>query len=47
MPMSYFGGMGQRGKDRIPYLDDDCDILAQQFNVWVSIRRRTAFLPMV
>lgn len=35
MPMSYFGGMGERVRIDSPYLDDDCDIVAQQFNVWV------------
>ncbi|HEV2378375.1 MAG TPA: alpha-glucuronidase family glycosyl hydrolase [Terriglobia bacterium] len=35
MPMSYFGGMGQRMTIDSPYLDDDCDILGMQFNVWV------------
>ena len=35
MPMSYFGGMGDRARIDSPYLDDDCDIVAQQFNVWV------------
>jgi hypothetical protein len=35
MPMSYFGGMGQRVRIDSPYLDDDCDIVGQQFNVWV------------
>jgi hypothetical protein len=35
MPMHYFGGMGQRARIDSPYLDDDCDIVAQQFNVWV------------
>jgi hypothetical protein len=35
MPMNYFGGMGQRVRIDSPYLDDDCDIVAQQFNVWV------------
>jgi len=35
MPMNYFGGMGERARIDSPYLDDDCDIVAQQFNVWV------------
>jgi hypothetical protein len=35
MPMNYFGGMGERVRIDSPYLDDDCDIVAQQFNVWV------------
>jgi hypothetical protein len=35
MPMSYFGGMDERVRIDSPYLDDDCDIVAQQFNVWV------------
>jgi len=39
MPMSYFGGMGERSRIDIPYLDDDCDIASQQFNVWVFSER--------
>ena len=35
MPMSYFGGMGERARIASPYLDDDCDILGRQFNLWV------------
>jgi hypothetical protein len=35
MPMNYFGGMGERVRIDSPYLDDDCDIVSQQFNVWV------------
>ncbi len=35
MPMHYFGGIGQRARIDSPYLDDDCDIVAPQFNVWV------------
>lgn len=35
MPMSYFGGMGERQRIDTPYLDDDCDTLGLQFNVGV------------
>lgn len=43
MPMSYFGGMGERSRLDIPYLDDDCDIASQQFNVWVFHDRDRIF----
>jgi len=43
MPMSYFGGMGERVRIDIPYLDDDCDIVAQQFNVWVYTQKDRIF----
>jgi len=43
MPMSYFGGMGERARIDIPYLDDDCDIVSQQFNVWVFSERDRIF----
>jgi hypothetical protein len=33
MPMNYFGGMGERQRIDSPYLDDDCEMLAMQFNV--------------
>ena len=45
MPMSYFGGMGERQRIMTPYLDDDCEH-------WVCnsmsecIPKRTAFLRM-
>jgi hypothetical protein len=43
MPMSYFGGMGQRIRIDTPYLDDDCDILGQQFNVWIYTQKDRIF----
>jgi hypothetical protein len=43
MPMSYFGGMGQRARIDTPYLDDDCDIVGQQFNVWVYTQKDRIF----
>jgi hypothetical protein len=43
MPMKYFGEMGDRVRIDSPYLDDDCDIVAQQFNVWVYTERDRIF----
>jgi hypothetical protein len=43
MPMSYFGGMGRRMTIDSPYLDDDCDILGLQFNVWVYTQKDRIF----
>jgi hypothetical protein len=42
MPMSYFS-LGQRVGIDTPYLDDDCDILGLQFNVWVYTQRDRIF----
>ncbi len=43
MPMSYFGGMGQRERTMTPYLDDDCDMLGMQFNVGVYTQKDRIF----
>jgi hypothetical protein len=43
MPMSYFGGMGQRERIMTPYLDDDCDMLGMQFNVGVYTQKDRIF----
>ncbi len=37
MPMSYFGGMGERQRVDTPYLDHDCEMLGMQFNVGTYI----------
>ena len=42
MPMTYFD-LGQRVGIDTPYLDDDCDILGLQFNVWVYTERDRIF----
>lgn len=42
MPMNYFH-LGQRVGIDTPYLDDDCDILGLQFNVWVYTERDRIF----
>jgi hypothetical protein len=42
MPMGYFS-LGQRVAVDTPYLDDDCDILGLQFNVWVYTQRDRIF----
>jgi hypothetical protein len=43
MPMSYFGGMGERERIMTPYLDDDCDMLGVQFNVGVYTQKDRIF----
>jgi hypothetical protein len=43
MPMSYFGGMGERERIFTPYLDDDCDMLGMQFNVGVYTEKDRVF----
>ena len=44
MPMSYFGGMGERQRIMTPYLDDDCDTLGLQFNVGVYTQKDRIFM---
>ncbi|HEV2378374.1 MAG TPA: alpha-glucuronidase family glycosyl hydrolase [Terriglobia bacterium] len=43
MPMSYFGGMGERQRIFSPYLDDDCDMLGMQFNIGTYTRKDRIF----
>jgi hypothetical protein len=43
MPMSYFGGMGDRERIMTPYLDDDCDMLGMQFNIGVYTQKDRIF----
>ncbi len=44
MPMSYFGGMGERQRIMTPYLDDDCDTLGLQFNIGVYTQKDRIFM---